>query len=87
MYIYMTFLIQDITIRRLEEQLAEFRDKISEKVAEEVRAKAMEAQENAEARIADMRDAQRASERRLATALETARQAQDAADRANTQVS
>lgn len=77
---------QDITIRRLEEQLQEFKDKISEKVAEEVHHKSVEANEAAEARIADMRDAQRASERRLAAALESLRQAQAEADRAQSQV-
>jgi chromosome segregation ATPase len=77
---------QDITIRRLEEQLQEFKLNIEDKVAEAVKERSREVEETADGRINEMREVQRGSERRLAAALESLRQAQQSADRAQSQL-
>ena len=77
---------QDITIRRLEEQLQEYRDKIEDKVMEEVMKRTTEVEDQAEAHVTETKEVARASERRLAAAVESMRQAQASADRAQTQM-
>lgn len=77
---------QDITIRRLEDQLLEYKEKIEDKVVEEVAQRSAEINELAESRIAEVRDLQRASEKRLAAALEAMKQAQQSAERAQNQL-
>jgi homeobox protein cut-like len=73
---------QDITIRRLEDQLAEFKDQIEDKVAEEVDRRVLEVEHHAESRIRENRDAHNTAEKRLAAALESMKQAQSSTERA-----
>jgi hypothetical protein len=73
---------QDITIRRLEDQLAEFKDQIEDKVAEEVDRRVLEVEHHAESRIGEIREAQKTAEKRLAAALESMKQAQSSTERA-----
>jgi len=77
---------QDITIRRLEDQLSEFRDKIEDKVKEEVDRRVQEIEEATALKISESRELQRAAEKRLQAAVENMRQAQASADRAQTQL-
>ena len=77
---------QDITIRRLEDQLAEFRERIEDKVQEEVARRTGEVEEASANKVAECRELQRAAEKRLAAAVEAMRQAQGSADRAQTQL-
>lgn len=77
---------QDITIRRLEEQLQEYRDQIEDKVVEEVMKRTVEVEDQAESKIAEVKEVARAAEKRLAAAVESMRQAQASADRAQTQM-
>lgn len=77
---------QDITIRRLEDSLQEYRDKIEEKIAEEVNKRSEEFEERADRRIKEVMELQKAAERRLAAAVESMKQAQASADRAQTQL-
>lgn len=77
---------QDITIRRLEDQLLEYQEQIEDKVAEEVAQRSLEIEQQTEIRIAEIKDLQRVAERKTAAALETMRQAQVIADRAQSQL-
>jgi homeobox protein cut-like len=77
---------QDITIRRLEEQLQEYRDQIEDKVVEEVMKRTAEVEDQAGAKVAAVKEVSRAAEKRLAAAVESMRQAQASADRAQTQM-
>jgi homeobox protein cut-like len=77
---------QDITIRRLEDQLEEYRGQIEDKVMEEVFKRTKEVESQAELRISEIREMQRTSERRLAAVVETMKQAQSSTDRAQTQM-
>ncbi len=77
---------QDITIRRLEDQLQEFKDQNEVKVADEVATRVGEVEQQAERRISEVKEAQRTSEKRLAAAIESMKQAQHSADRAQTQL-
>lgn len=77
---------QDITIRRLEDQLAEFRNGIEDKVQEEVNRRTTEVDEASATKVSECRELQRAAEKRLAAAVESMRQAQASADRAQTQL-
>lgn len=77
---------QDITIRRLEDQLGEFREKIEDKVKEEVTRRTQEIEDACNAKMTECRELQRAADRRLAAAVENMRQAQASADRAQTQL-
>jgi homeobox protein cut-like len=77
---------QDITIRRLEDQLEEYRGQIEDKVMEEVFKRTKEVEGQAELRISEVREVQRTSERRLAAVVETMKQAQSSTDRAQTQM-
>lgn len=74
---------QDITIRRLEDQLEEYRDQIEDKVLEEVFKRTSLVEEQAESRINEVREVQRVAEKRLATVVESMRQAQSNTDRCN----
>jgi homeobox protein cut-like len=77
---------QDITIRRLEDQLEEYRGQIEDKVMEEVFKRTKEVESQAELRVSEIREMQRTSERRLAAVVETMKQAQSSTDRAQTQM-
>lgn len=77
---------QDITIRRLEDQLEDFQDKFDDKVNAAVANQAEEAEERASQRVDDMKESQKALEKRLAAAVEAMRQAQISAERAQTAV-
>lgn len=77
---------QDITIRRLEDQLEEYREQIEDKVLEEVFKRTSQVEEQAEIRIADIRETQRMAEKRLAAVVENMKQAQSSTDRAQTQM-
>ena len=77
---------QDITIRRLEDQLDEYREQIEDKVMEEVSKRTSEVQAQAEIKINEVKDAQKTAERRLAAVMESMKQAQSSTDRAQTQM-
>lgn len=77
---------QDITIRRLEDQLEEFQEKFDDKVSAAVVKQAEEAEERASQRVEEMKESQKALEKRLAAAVEAMRQAQISAERAQTAV-
>ena len=77
---------QDITIRRLEEELAALQESVEERVEEEVAKRATAIEEAADARVEECKEHQRAAERRLVAALESVNQAQAAADRAQSQL-
>ncbi len=77
---------QDITIRRLEDQLSDFKTQNEEKIAEEVEHRAEEIERIAERRVAEAREIQRAAEKRLASAVEALRQAQASTDSAQSQL-
>lgn len=77
---------QDITIRRLEDQLEEYRDQIEDKVMEEVYKRTSDVEGQAEIKINEIRDVQKTAERRLAAVVESMKQAQSSADRAQTQM-
>lgn len=77
---------QDITIRRLEDQLDEYREQIEDKVMEEVSKRTSEVQAQAELKINEVKDAQKTAERRLAAVMESMKQAQSSTDRAQTQM-
>lgn len=61
---------QDITIRQLEDQILEYQYKIEEKVQAEVLKEVAEIEDACEKKINEVRDNQRAAEKRLAQALE-----------------
>ena len=77
---------QDITIRRLEDQLVEYREQIEDKVMDEVFKRTAQLEEKAEVRIGEIREQQRVGEKRLAAVVESMRQAQSSTDRAQTQM-
>lgn len=77
---------QDITIRRLEDQLCDFKTQNEEKIAEEVERRAEEIERIAERRVSESREIQRAAEKRLASAVEALRQAQASTDNAQSQL-
>lgn len=77
---------QDITIRRLEDQLQEFKDQNEEKIAEEVQKRAQEVESQAEAKVTEVMEVQRTVERRHAAAVDAMQIAQQSADRAQTQL-
>ena len=77
---------QDITIRRLEDQLEEYRSQIEDKVMEEVYKRTSDVEGQAEMKINEIRDVQKTAERRLAAVVESMKQAQSSADRAQTQM-
>lgn len=77
---------QDITIRRLEDSLAEFKEQNEDKIEEEVAKRVLEVEARADGRIAEVLETQRTVERRYAAAMESMQQAQHSADRAQTQL-
>ena len=77
---------QDITIRRLEDNLAEFKEQNEDKIASEVAKRMVDVEAHADGRIAEMMELQRTVERRYAASQEAAQQAQYSADRAQTQL-
>lgn len=77
---------QDITIRRLEDKLAEFKEQNEDKIAEEVAKRVVEVEARADGRIAEVMEVQRTVERRYSAAMESLQQAQHSADRAQTQL-
>ena len=70
----------------MEDQLLEFREQIEDKVAEEVEQRVAEVEQQASTRITEIRDIQRAAEKRLAVAVESMKQAQASAERAQNQL-
>lgn len=77
---------QDITIRRLEDQLSDYKLRIEDKVVEEVNKRTSEMEDHSESRIATIYEVQKAAEKRLASAIESMKQAQISAERAQTQL-
>jgi len=77
---------QDITIRRLEEQLEEYKINVEEKVQKEIAKYALEVEERADEKVKDMMELQKAAERRLSGAIEAMKQAQVSAERAQSQL-
>eukprot|EP01041_Mallomonas_annulata_P004617 gene4617-9172_t len=73
---------QDITIRRLEDQLEEYREDFEEKLAAALDVRVNEAEDKAEQRVNEVKEHQRAVEKRLAAAVEAMRQAQASSERA-----
>ena len=71
---------QDITIRHLEDQLKDYREQFEEKVTAELATRITQVEERAEARVQEVKEHQRAVERRLAAAVESMRQAQASAE-------
>lgn len=67
---------QDITIRRLEEVIQGFRDGIEDKVSEAVATRTLEIEENSAAQVSDIKESHRVLEKRLASAVESMKQAQ-----------
>ncbi len=67
---------QDITIRRLEEQLEEFDSNIESKVEDELKRRTLEVEELANNRINEVVELQKIAERRLLAALEASSKAQ-----------
>ena len=67
---------QDITIRRLEEQLEEFDNNIESKVEDELKRRTLEVEELANNRINEVVELQKIAERRLLAALEASSKAQ-----------
>jgi homeobox protein cut-like len=77
---------QDITIRRLEDQLNEYKLKIEDKVTEEVNKRVTDLEEQMEEKVANVREIQKAAEKRLALAVESMKQAQASAEQAQNQL-
>eukprot|EP01038_Epipyxis_sp_PR26KG_P006821 gene6821-9339_t len=77
---------QDITIRRLEDQLQDFREQNEEKINEEVEKRTKEINIIAETKISEIKDEQRTLEKRLLAAIESMKQTQLSADRAQNQL-
>lgn len=67
---------QDITIRRLEEQLEEFDRNIESKIEDELTRRTSEVEELASGRINEVVELQKIAERRLLAALEASSKAQ-----------
>lgn len=77
---------QDITIRRLEDQLQEYKDNLEEKIVEEAERRVRIVREQCDQQLAESRDLQRSSERRMQQAMDTAKQAQQSVDRIQSQL-
>ncbi|KAJ1437644.1 CASP C terminal-domain-containing protein [Ochromonadaceae sp. CCMP2298] len=77
---------QDITIRRLEDQLAEFKEQNEDKIQEAVAVRIVGVQARADERVSEAADLQRSVERRYQAAVEAMQQAQLSADHAQTQL-
>ena len=76
---------QDVTIRRLEEELGAFKNSADDKIEDILAERLSEAQGIMDEKIAEAVEAQRVAERRLQAAKETVQQAQKTADRAQTE--
>jgi len=61
---------QDITIRRLEETIQEYKDRIEDKVAEEVMKRTSEIEDRSISQVNDVKESHRALEKRLAATIE-----------------
>jgi len=77
---------QDITIRRLEDALSEFKEQNEDKILEEVERRMLDVEARADGRVAEVLEHQRTVEKRYAAAVESMKQAQISADRAQTQL-
>lgn len=77
---------QDIRIRQLEEQLRRYQDNIEGRVTEAVESSAADIERRAEERIREHQELQALAERRALEAADTARAAQQAAERCQTQL-
>lgn len=76
---------QDITIRRLEDQLQEYKDNLEEKIAEEAERRARVVREQCDQQLLESREAQRSMERRMQQAMDTSKAAQQSLDRIQSQ--
>jgi homeobox protein cut-like len=77
---------QDITIRRLEDQLAEYREQNEDKIAEEIKKKAEQIEQKAAYKLSEMKEVQLSVEKQMAMTVQAMKHAQDSADRAQTQL-
>ena len=77
---------QDITIRRLEDKLTEFKEQNENKINEEVNKRMIDIQQSADNRITEILEIQKTIEKRYNSALESMNIAQQSADRAQTQL-
>lgn len=77
---------QDITIRRLEDQIEEYKSSIEEKVEDEVGRRITDIEAKAENKIMEVKAAHYGAEKRLASALADLKQARDVADRCQSQL-
>jgi homeobox protein cut-like len=73
---------QEVTIRRLEDQLQEFKENNEVKIIEEVEKRVSAIKQECEQEVFESKELQKSMERRLSVALETAKQSQVSADRA-----
>ena len=77
---------QDVTIRRLEEQMKKHDESNEDSVEEEVHKRIALITQEAELKVAEAEEKQHAVERRLSAAVESMTQAQNSADRAQSQL-
>lgn len=77
---------QDITIRRLEDQLQEYKDNLEEKIAEEAERRARVIREQCDQQLLESREAQRSMERRMQQAMDSSKAAQQSLDRIQSQL-
>ena len=77
---------QDVTIRRLEEELSLFKNNAEDKVEDIVASKLNEAEGMMNDKIAEALESQRATERRLQASMEAMKLAQEHAERAQTEL-
>ena len=75
---------QDITIRKLEETIEEYKESIEDKVQEAVTIRTAEIEEASSNQVREVRENHHMLEKRLASAVEAMKQAQASADRAQT---
>ena len=77
---------QDVTIRRLEDQIKKHEESNEDSIEEEVQKRIAFVTQEAELKIAEAEEKQHAVERRLSAAIESMKQAQSSADRAQSQL-
>ena len=73
---------QDITIRRLEDEIAALRDDFEEKIASELKERSRLVEQDCEERIAQIKDLQKAAEKKFQASVERVKLAQEATERA-----
>ena len=77
---------QEVTIRRLEDQLQEFKENNELKILEEVEKRVLVVRQECEQEVFESKEIQKSIERRLSLALESAKQAQILSDRAQSKL-